>query len=123
MKPRVTPKEARNGALTSSGFTSAWDAACASRGLTRFVAEIPVSEPARSSAAGPEPRFLAATALTPRELDGVLSEIALLSVGDDGEPAWQLQQLGPRTAAVVAGDAWSTVHGASSFFLARAARP
>ena len=122
MRPGITPQEGRSGALTSSGFTPYWDRACASRGLTLFVAEIPVPESAQSPAARAGREFLAAAALTPGELDGVLSEIALLSMDDAGEPTWQVQQLGPRTAAAVAGGSWSTVHGARSFFLARSVR-
>ena len=122
MKPGILPREAARSALTSSGFTSYWDAACSSRGLTMLVAEIPFPESTQSPAARAGREFLAATALTPRELDEVLSEIALLSMDDAGEPAWQVQQLGPRTAAAVAGGAWSTVHAAKSFFLARAVR-
>jgi len=87
-----------------------------------FVAEIPVPESTQSPAARSGREFLAATALTPRELDEVLSEIALLSMDHGGEPRWQVQQLGPRTAAAVAGGAWATVHAARSFFLARAVR-
>lgn len=122
MRPGTAPREGRSGALTSSGFTAHWDAACSSRGLTPFVAEILVPESDRSPVARPGWEFLAACALSPAELDGVLSEIALLSLDGTGEPAWHLQQLGPRTAAVAAGAAWSTVHGARSFFLARTAR-
>ena len=122
MKPGTTPREGRRGALTSSGFTSYWDAACSSRGLTMLVAEIALPEATQSPAARSGREFLAATALTPRELDEVLSEIALLSMDDAGEPTWQVQQLGPRTAAAVAGGAWATVHAARSFFLARAVR-
>ena len=122
VKPGTTPREGRSGALTSSGFTAFWDAACAGRGLTMFVVEIPVPESAQSPAARAGREFLAACALSPAELDDVLSEIALLTLDDAGDPVWQLQQLGPRTAAVAAGGAWSTVHAAKSFFLARSVR-
>ena len=122
MRPGITPQEGERGSLTSSGFSSYWDAACSSRSLTMFVAEIPIPESARSAAARSGREFLAATALTPVQLDEVLSEIALLSMDDSGEPAWQVQQLGPRTAAMVAGGSWSTVHAARSFFLARSVR-
>jgi hypothetical protein len=122
VRPDITPRQGRRSALIASGFTSYWDAACSSRGLTMLVAEIAIPETAQSPAARSGREFLAATALTPAELDEVLSEIALLSMDDAGEPRWQVQQLGPRTAAAVAGGSWSTVHAARSFFLARAVR-
>ncbi len=95
MRPDITPRQGRRSALSASGFTAYWDAACSSRGFTMLVAEIAIPETAQSPAARSGREFLAATALMPAELDEVLSEIALLSMDDAGEPRWQVQQLGP----------------------------
>ena len=94
-----------------------WHGACERKDLTKMVAEVVVPDPMQSQAARFGREFLLACALGPRETDEVLSEIALLTVADDGEDTWRLKRLSGQQAAAITGG-HLTAHFAKSFILA-----
>lgn len=91
-----------------------WESACARKDLTKLIAEVLVPESMQSQAARYGREFLLACALGPWETDEVLSEIALLTVTDDGEETWHLRRLSGQQAAVITGGHLSA-HFAKSF--------
>lgn len=103
-------------------FLRFWEPACERKELPKLVAEVFVPEASQSQAARLGREFLLACALGPWETDDVLSEIALLTVTDDGDPTWQLTRLTGAQAARLAGGRLSA-HFAKSFILATWVRP
>ena len=91
-----------------------WNAACERRDLTKLIAEVLVPDSMQSQSARFGREFLLACALGPREADEVLSEIALLTLTDDGEETWQLHRLSGQQAAALTGG-HLTAHFAKSF--------
>lgn len=102
-------------------FARSWESACASRGLTKFFAEVPVPEGLQSPAARAGREFLLACALGPWDLDEVLSEIALLTVDDAGRATWEFQRRSGQQASAAVGGGL-TAHFAKSFFRATRVR-
>jgi hypothetical protein len=94
-----------------------WESACERKDLPKLIAEVFVPEPMQSQAAKFGREFLLACALGPWEADEVLSEIALLTITDDGEDTWQLRRLSGQQAAVITGGHLSA-HFAKSFIQA-----
>lgn len=98
-------------------FLRYWESACERKDLPKLVAEVVVSEAVRSQAARLGRELLLACALDPWEADDVLSEIALLTMSDEGDATWRLRRLSGAEAAVIAGGHLSA-HFATSFLLA-----
>lgn len=103
-------------------FLRLWEPACERKGLTKLVAEVVVADAAQSQAARLGREFLLACALDPWEADEVLSEMALLTMTDDGGETWRLRRLSGPQAVTVAGGRLSA-HFARSFVLATWVRP
>lgn len=98
-------------------FLRYWESACERKDLPKLVAEVFVPEAAQSQAARHGREFLLACALGPWEADDVISEMALLTLTDDGDETWRLRRLSGAQAAQVAGGRLSA-HFAKSFILA-----
>lgn len=103
-------------------FLRFWERACDRRDLPKLVAEVAVPEGAQSPAARMGREVLLACALGPHEADAVLSEIALLTLTDDGAETWRLRRLSGQQAAFITGGRLSA-HFARSFVLATAVVP
>jgi hypothetical protein len=104
-----------------SEFLGLWEQACDRKQLPKLLAEVLISEGSQTQAARLGREHLFACALGPWEADDVLSEIALLTITDDGDETWRLRRLSGQQAASIAGGRLSA-HFARSFIHATRTR-
>ena len=102
-------------------FLWLWEQACDRKQLPKLLAEVLVPEGLQTQAARLGREHLFACALGPWEADDVLSEIALLTLSDDGSETWLLRRLSGQQAAIISGGHLSA-HFARSFIQATRTR-